>query len=237
MLARLFFFEKKSDDQLIVRFIFENFGYKLRNIKIFKEAFTHKSVLNPAQLISNERLEFLGDSIIDSVIAKILYLKFPNEDEGFLTKLKSKLVSRRTLEIIADKIQISSVLRYDKNLSIKLETIQGNAFEAVIGAIFLDGGYKSAEKSLKKYILKKHIDMSEILIKEVDFKSRLFIWGQKNQTSFHFDVLSETKEGSSWEYIIVVKMNNQEYGRGIGSSKKKAEQLACQYTLEILNEL
>ena len=237
MLARLFFFEKKSDDQLIVRFIFENFGYKLRNIKIFKEAFTHKSVLNPAQLISNERLEFLGDSIIDSVIAKILYLKFPNEDEGFLTKLKSKLVSRRTLEIIADKIQISSVLRYDKNLSIKLETIQGNAFEAVIGAIFLDGGYKSVEKSLKKYILKKHIDMSEILIKEVDFKSRLFIWGQKNQTSFHFDVLSETKEGSSWEYIIVVKMNNQEYGRGIGSSKKKAEQLACQYTLEILNEL
>ena len=172
MIIRLF--KKKSDDQLIVDYILENFGYKIRNIKIFKEAFTHKSLLNDAQLISNERLEFLGDSIIDSVIAKILYLKFPNEDEGFLTKLKSKLVSRRTLEIIADKIQIFRVLRYDKNLSIKLKTIQGNAFEAVIGAIFLDGGYASAEKSLKKYILKKHIDMREILIKEVDFKSRLF---------------------------------------------------------------
>ncbi len=235
MIIRLF--KKKSDDQLIVDYILENFGYKIRNIKIFKEAFTHKSLLNDAQLISNERLEFLGDSIIDSVIAKILYLKFPNEDEGFLTKLKSKLVSRRTLEIIADKIQIFRVLRYDKNLSIKLKTIQGNAFEAVIGAIFLDGGYASAEKSLKKYILKKHIDMREILIKEVDFKSRLFIWSQKNQTSFCFDVLSEKKKGLSWEYIIVVKINNQEYGRGIGSSKKKAEQLACQYTLEILNEL
>ena len=192
MIIRLF--KKKSDDQLIVDYILENFGYKIRNIKIFKEAFTHKSLLNDAQLISNERLEFLGDSIIDSVIAKILYLKFPNEDEGFLTKLKSKLVSRRTLEIIADKIQIFRVLRYDKNLSIKLKTIQGNAFEAVIGAIFLDGGYASAEKSLKKYILKKHIDMREILIKEVDFKSRLFIWSQKNQTSFCFDVLSEKKK-------------------------------------------
>lgn len=230
-------FKKKSDDQLIVRFIFKNFGYKIRNIKIFREALTHKSVLNDSQLISNERLEFLGDSIIDCVISKILYLKFPDKDEGFLTKLKSKLVSRRSLEIIANKIEIFRVLGYDKNLSIKLKTIQGNAFEAIIGAIFLDGGYASAEKSLNKYILKKHIDMKETLIKEVDFKSKLFIWSQKNQTSFCFDILSQKKKGLSWEYIIVVKINNQEYGRGIGSSKKKAEQLACQYTLEILNEL
>ena len=79
--------------------------------------------------------------------------------------------------------------------------------------------------------------MSEVLIKEVDFKSRLFIWSQKNQIPFYFDVLSEIKKGLSWEYIIVVKINNQEYGRGIGSSKKKAEQLACQHTLDKFNQL
>ncbi|MBB79284.1 MAG: ribonuclease III [Crocinitomicaceae bacterium] len=237
MLVKSFFFTKKSDEQLIVSFVLEKFGYKVRSVKFFKEAFTHKSSINHDQLTSNERLEFLGDSIIDTVIAKILYLKFPNEDEGFLTRLKSKLVSRISLAIIADKIEISRILKYNKNLSINLETIQGNAFEAVIGAIFLDGGYKSVEKSLKEYILKKHIDISEVLIKEVDFKSRLFIWSQKNQTPFHFEVLSEIKKKTSWQYIIVVKINNKEYGLGVGPSKKKAEQQACQNTLVLLNQL
>ena len=232
----LFKKEQSKKELEIARFIMQRFGYRLKNSALFSEALTHKSVSNVNGDTSNERLEFLGDSILDSIVAEMLYSKFPNEDEGYLTKVKSKIVSRRTLGMIGHEMEISSILSYSNSRSIKLETIEGNAFEALIGAIYLDGGYRSAKKSLKQHVLRKYVDLNHILIEEIDFKSRLFIWSQKNHLPLGFEVMSEINKGTSWEYLVVVRINDQEYGRGTGSSKKKAEQAAAQETLELVGE-
>jgi ribonuclease-3 len=171
---------------------------------------------------------------LDSIIAEFLFSKFPDEDEGYLTKIKAKIVSRRTLGMIGHEMEISSVMRYNRGRSIKLETIEGNAFEALIGAIYLDGGYQSAKRSIKRHILKKYVDLNQILEEEIDFKSSLFIWSQKNRLPISFEVLTEQNEGINWKYVVRVMINDQEYGRGVGTSKKKAEQAAAKETLELI---
>lgn len=239
MLGRFpFFVKKQSKEELeIIRFIYRRFGYRPNDVSLFKKALTHKSITNNSQELSNERLEFLGDAILDSIIAEFLYSKFPNEDEGYLTKIKAKIVSRRTLGIIGHEMEISTIMRYNKGRSIKLETIEGNAFEALIGAIYLDGGYHSAQRSIKRHIFKKYVDLNQILEEEIDFKSRLFIWSQKNRLPINFEVITEQNEGLSWKYIVRVMINDQEYGRGTGTSKKKAEQAAAQETLGLIGEV
>lgn len=240
MLALFPFFSKKveRDDLDIIRFIIQRFGYRPKNMAFFKKALTHKSITNTSDVeLSNERLEFLGDAILDSVVAEFLFLKFPNEDEGYLTKIKSKIVNRRTLGGIAHEMEVESLMRYNKNRSINIETIEGNAFEALIGAIYLDGGYEAVKTSFNHHILRKYIDLNQLLEEEIDFKSKLFIWSQKNRLPINFDVVQEENEGASWNYVVVAVINEQEYGRGSGSSKKKAEQAAAKETLELLGEV
>jgi ribonuclease III len=133
---------KTPYEKEVYSFVIARFGYKPRQIKFFLKALNHRSVANINQEMSNERLEFLGDAILDAVVAEMLYTKYPNEDEGYLTKIKSKIVNRRTLGLIGREMEISRVLRYNQSRTIKMETIEGNAFEALIGAIYLDGGFK-----------------------------------------------------------------------------------------------
>jgi ribonuclease-3 len=237
LLAFIPIFSRKTSeaDQEIVRFIISKFGYRLKNLEIFREALTHKSLTNISGEASNERLEFLGDAVLDAVIAEMLYEKFPGEDEG--TKIKSKIVNRRTLGSIGHDMEIGSILQYNKTRSIKIETIEGNAFEALIGAIYLDGGLESVKKSINRHILRKYVNLNQILVEEIDFKSRLFIWSQKNRLPIEFEVVSEENQGNAWKYVIKVSINGQEYGMGIGSSKKKAEQEAAKETLELIGEL
>lgn len=230
-----FFRKKKSQEELeIIRFVTRKFGYTPKNIFYFKKALTHKSVANNLGEPSNERLEFLGDAILDSIIAEFLFKKFPKEDEGYLTKVKSKVVSRRTLGKIAQEMEISSLMRYSKGRSINLETIEGNAFEAMIGAIYLDGGYENTVKSINNHIFRKYVNFNQILEEEIDFKSKLFIWSQKSKLPLRFEVVNEKNEGSTWSYTVVVFINDQEFGMGIGSSKKKAEQAAAKETIELI---
>lgn len=238
MLALFPFFQKKrSKEELeIRRFVTRKFGYSINKISYFKKALTHKSVANNLGENSNERLEFLGDAILDSVIAEYLFTKFPNEDEGYLTKIKSKVVSRRTLSKIASEMELSSVMRYNKGRSINLETIEGNAFEALIGAIYLDGGYEKTQKCINNHIFRKYVDFNQVLEEEIDFKSKLFIWSQKNKLPLSFEVVNEKNEGSSWVYTVIVLINDKEYGMGTGSSKKKAEQAAAKETIELMGD-
>lgn len=240
-MSRLFnFFFKKtsSSDPEIERFILERFGYRIKNGELFVHALTHKSIINTSETdISNERLEFLGDAILDSIVAEFLYARFPDEDEGYLTKIKSKVVSRNTLGTIGHDMKLRKVLRYNQNRSIKMETIEGNAFEALVGAIYLDGGFEAAQTSLIKHVFRKYVNLNRILEEEIDFKSRLFIWSQKNRLPIGFEVITEESDGADWKYIVRVMINEREYGRGSGSSKKKAEQAAAQETLELLGEI
>jgi ribonuclease III len=225
---------KTPYEKEVYSFVIARFGYKPRQIKFFLKALNHRSVANINQEMSNERLEFLGDAILDAVVAEMLYTKYPNEDEGYLTKIKSKIVNRRTLGLIGREMEISRVLRYNQSRTIKMETIEGNAFEALIGAIYLDGGLKSVKNSMENHIFKKYIDLNTILEEEIDFKSRLFIWSQKNHLDLVFEVISEENRGAEWIYIVRVLIGEMEYGRGIGSSKKRAEQAASKETLELI---
>lgn len=232
-----FLSKKKSNEELeLIRFVQRSFGYKPKNIELFQRALTHKSIAHNSDEHSNERLEFLGDAILDSVIAEMLFRLYPNEDEGYLTKIKSKIVSRRTLSLIGEEMRIGDVLRYNKGRSIKMATIEGNAFEALIGALYLDAGYLRVQESINNHILLKYVDLNQILEEEIDFKSRLFIWSQKNHLPLEFEVMSEENKGASWQYLVRVMINNQEFGRGTGTSKKKAEQAAAKETLELMGE-
>ena len=238
MLALFSFFSKKNDEELeLIQFVQSSLGYKPKNLKLFRKALTHKSIAHNSDEISNERLEFLGDAILDAVIAEMLFNRYPDEDEGHLTKIKSKIVSLRTLSGIGEEMQIGKGLRYNKGRSIKMATIEGNAFEALIGALYLDGGYGSVRKSINSHTLKQYVNLNQILVEEIDFKSKLFIWSQKNHLPLDFDVISEENKGASWNYVVRVLINEKEFGRGTGSSKKKAEQAAAKETLELMGEV
>jgi ribonuclease III len=134
-------------------------------------------------------------------------------------------------------MEIRNVLRYNKNRTIKMETIEGNAFEALVGAIYLDGGFEAARTSIINHVFRKYVNLNRILEEEIDFKSRLFIWSQKNRLPIDFEVLKEESDGANWKYLVRVVIKGREYGRGSGSSKKKAEQAAAQETLELIGEM
>ncbi len=215
----------------------QRFGYHPSNLSIFQQAITHKSLRNSGDDSSNERLEFLGDAILDAVIAEYLYQRFPNEDEGYLTKIKSKVVSRKTLADIAEAMNLREIIQFHKGRSINFTSIEGNALEAIMGAIYLDGGYNAVKKSVQHHIFRKYVDLNRILEEEIDFKSKLFIWSQKKRLKLEYIVLNEENVGGIWKYTVIARVNDIHYGRGIGTSKKIAEQAASKETLELMGEI
>ena len=236
MVKSLFKPQKSKEELELIGFILKKFGYRLKELKYFYKAITHKSFRNQEIEFSNERLEFLGDAVLDSVVADYLFVKFEDEDEGYLTRIKSKIVNRKTLSDIGEAMNIREILRYNQARSINLSTLEGNAFEAILGAIYLDGGYESVKKSVQNYVFRNFVNINRLLEEEIDFKSRLFIWCQKKKLQLNFDVLKEVNMGSGWVYEVEVEINGKKYGRGRGSAKKLAEQEAAKETLELLGE-
>ena len=240
MLKRLFTrpIKRSNEDLRVIRFVLKRFGYKPKNLSYFYEAITHKSFSNLTENeISNERLEYLGDAILDAVIAELLFLRFPEQDEGFLTKIKSKVVSRKTLSEIGEEMRLREILRYHKGRAINLASLEGNAFEALMGAIYLDGGYEAVKKCVNHNILRNYADLNKILEEEIDFKSKLFIWSQKKHLKLEFNVIAEESVNGNWNYEIMVLINDTPYGKGKGNSKKMAEQAASKETLTLMGEI
>lgn len=210
----------------------------MESISHFLTALTHKSFLNdPKSELSNERLEFLGDTILDAVVAEYLYLKFPLIDEGELTKLKSKIVNRKTLGEIGEKMKIREVLKYNDGRTVNLIGMEGNAFEALVGAIYLDSSFERTKKALNNHVLPKYVIIQQLLEEEIDFKSVLFIWCQKKKLKLEFRAVSEKQENSEWNYTVNVLINSKKYGSGKSISKKFAEQESAKITLESLGEI
>ncbi len=183
---------------------------------------------------SNERLEYLGDSVLNTVVAELLFNRFPYKNEGFLTEMRSKIVSRESLNDLAIKIGLSHIVEYDRR-AISIHTknsIFGNALEAFIGAIFLDGGFYLA----KKFILKKlitHIDLDTLQYTEKNFKGRLIEWGQKQNSAIEFDTLEDNSRKQRI-FTVYVKVDGSTMGEAEHISKKKAEQLAAEKACEAL---
>ncbi len=237
MFKRIFFLSSKrpQDELELIRFIIERFGYRPKNLTHFKKAFTHKSFVTKSERLgSNERLEFLGDSIIGSVISEWLYHRFPHEDEGYLTQLKSKIVSRKILSEIAENMDLRSLIKYQSIRSINLNSIEGNTLEAIIGAIYLDGGFIAAKNSIINHVFRKYINVKKLLTEDTDYKSKLFIICQRNRWELEFRCDQEIPAKS---YEVVTYINEEKYGLGIGYTKKDAEQEASKTTLILLEQL
>ena len=218
-------------DKLYYRIIDDMFGFIPNNIELYKLALIHKSASIEMQghSINNERLEFLGDAVIESITSDYLFIEYPDYDEGKLTKLRSKLVSRQSLNAIACKLGLDKHIICCRSINATQKHIFGDAFEAMMGAIYLDQGYNFANRLLINNIYSTNLSLEEVDETETDFKSRLIEWGQKN----HHAVLFRTKgtptgAGGTRSFRCTVFIDNLEVGHGVGSSKKEAEQNAAQ---------
>lgn len=200
-----------------------------------KNARGHHS--NLGKKLNNERLEFLGDAILDAVVGDIVYVHFPGKPEGFLTNTRSKLVQRETLGKLAKEVGLSNLILSSGRSASHNSYMGGNAFEALVGAIYLDRGYDACMKFMKDRILGRYIDIDRVAYKEVNFKSKLIEWTQKNriQLSFRLEGQSVDKNGSPmFRYSVVLE--DVDCASATGFSKKESQQLACEQTLKMLRK-
>ncbi len=187
--------------------------------------------------INNERLEFLGDAILDAIVTDILYKRFENKKEGFLTNMRSRIVQRETLNKLAmdlgiDKLIVSSTRNLAHNTN-----IYGDALEALIGAIYLDQGYRVAKKFVFETMIKQHLNIEKVMKSEVDFKSRLIEWGQKNRVEVRFELTDSLFDvQNNPVFISCVKVADVEVGSGKGYSKKESHQMAAKVAIKKLRE-
>ncbi len=179
-------------------------------------------------LVNNERLEYLGDAILGAIIADFLYNRFPQEDEGFLTKTRSKLVNRPFLTKLTYDMGLNVFIDANTTKNIDKSHIYGDALEALIGAIYLDKDYQIAKYFVTKRILSQFVDLNEIEQKDLNFKSQLIEWSQKNKRELEFETTEEINEKTKQpKFNAVVIIDNTEVGQGIGASKKEAQQNAA----------
>ena len=216
------------------RFIISITGIRPSRTDLYYQAMVHKSVekrYSKNKPYNNERLEYLGDAILGAVVAQELYLLFPDEDEGFLTKTRSRIVSRSNLNQIAFEMGLQNWIQFHPPGDISQTHILGDALEAFIGAIFLDKGYGSSRKFIRDRILTKYLDLKQIVENDTNYKSLLIEWGQKNKCPVQF-ITEEQKEERNTVFIARAVINNKISGMGKGYSKKEAEQNAANEALE-----
>lgn len=201
-------------------------------IKLYEIAFLHRSasvIFSDGSTINNERLEYLGDAILDAVIADYLFMKFPRKKEGFLTQMRSKIVKRSNLDSLARKIGVDELIVSNTQRNSYKKHIYGDAFEALIGAIYLDKGYDKTRKYIINNVIKNFVDLDQLINKEIDFKSRIIEWGQKNKYNIVFETKEEYLElEQSPIFIANIKVGGTTLGSGQGKSKKEAEQNASE---------
>ena len=215
-------------------------GFYPHDISYYKLALMHKSVMRrnaKGRPVNNERLEFLGDAILDAIVGDIVYRHFPGKREGFLTNTRSKLVQRETLNRLAKEMGITRLVLSNGRSSSHNSYMGGNAFEALVGAIYLDKGYEACMHFMQKRILGQLVNIDKVAYKEVNFKSKLIEWSQKNRVNLSFENIAETTDqGGSpvFQYKIVIE--GLEGCAGKGYSKKESQQMACKLTLEKLRK-
>ncbi len=227
-----------SSDKKLVISIRNIFGYYPRNINLYQLAFRHKSAskefINGLKL-SNERLEYLGDAVLSSVVADYLFRKFPYKEEGFLTEMRSRLVSRSTLNRLSKKLGIDKLIESEAFCNNHSKSLYGDAFEAFVGAIYLDKGYEFTRKIIVKRVIDIHFDIEKLQKEDVNFKSQMIEWSQKEKIPIEYKVVDEVGNGYGKQYIVELFINNEMLAGGRDFSIKGAEQIASGKALEKLN--
>lgn len=206
-------------------------GFYPYNITLYEQALLHKSSsirLKDGRWINNERLEFLGDAILDAIVADIVFKKFEYKKEGFLTNLRSRIVQRDTLNKLALELGLNKLIKTSaKNTSHKTH-MYGNALEALIGAIYLDQGYRAAKRFVQERLIGEHLNINSVARKELNFKSRLIEWGQKNKVGIYFDLIEYfVDEENNPVFQTAIVIHGEQVGVGSGYSKKESQQNAA----------
>lgn len=211
-------------------------GFYPRHIALYELALLHKSTSvrsDKGRLLNNERLEFLGDAILDAIVGDIVYKHFEGKHEGFLTNTRSKIVQRETLNKLAVQIGLDKLIKYSARSSSHNNYMYGNAFEAFIGAIYLDRGYECCKLFLEEKIILPFIDLDKLSRKEVNFKSKLIEWSQKNKRVVSFELIEQClDEESNPVFQTEVRIESLPAGTGNGYSKKESQQNAAQMALK-----
>lgn len=233
--ARYYF----SSNKKFYKLIYKLTGIYPSDIQVYKIAFTHKSAArNPekSRRLNNERLEFLGDAILASVVADFLYSYFPFKKEGFLTKLRARIVSREQLNEVALKMGLQFHIVAHNRIN-GTKNIYGNALEALIGAIYVDKGYKKTKEFVIHKIINKNIDLVKLAFTDSDYKSQVIEWAQKNKIDILFeDEEIESTDQNNLYFTSTVKVDDQILGSGKGLSKKEAQQNASKEALSHTEE-
>lgn len=233
------FLKKSTSSQSsrdLARSIKNIFGFQPGNLYLYKLAFRHKSTNKDVNgiKINNERLEYLGDAILGSIIAEFLFKKFPYKEEGFLTEMRSKIVCRSNLDKLGRKLGIDKLIESSADTKHAAKSMRGDAFEAFIGALYLDKGYRATYKVIINRIVNIHIDVDALEHLDTNFKSKLIEWSQKEKKEVDFRVVSEKGEKNKHQYEVEVYVDDEPVSRGIDFSIKGAEKIAAEKACNLL---
>ncbi|OYY02928.1 MAG: ribonuclease III [Sphingobacteriales bacterium 17-39-43] len=215
-------------------------GFVPGNLRLYRMAFRHRSVaveLKNGTKNSNERLEFLGDAILGSVVAEILFKMYPYKDEGFLTEMRSKIVSRANLNQLAKRLGLDEHIEYDNRLighNNKQGSLLGDTFEAMIGAVYMDKGYNFTRNFLINRIIKPHIDIHTLELTETNFKSKIIEWCQRHGKDISFEIIANEEGENSKLFTIQISVDGENCAIGRDYNKKNAEKLAAEKACEYL---
>lgn len=222
----------------LAQFIKNDFGFYPCNLALYELAFTHKSAADNLGgfKLSNERLEYLGDAILSAVIADYLFRLFPTRSEGFLTEMRSKIVSRASLNKLSQKLGFEQMIHYAHDNHSNFKSMTGNAFEAFVGALYLDRGYNFTKHILIDRIVRVHLDLEQLETTDVNFKSKLLEWSQKEKHRLVFKIVAGKNNPLEKLYHVVAVIDGEDYAEGADFSIKGAEQLAAEKTWNMLVE-
>ncbi len=227
----------KREERKLITAIQTITGFSPSNLSLYKLAILHTSRSRESNGYreSNERLEYLGDAILGAAVADYLFKKYPFKDEGFLTEIRSRIVNRDSLNLLARKMGVNHIVLFDQKNAQLQRVVLGNTLEAIVGAVYLDKGYLRCKKFVIEKLVQPHFDLEVVVQTNLNYKSKLIEWTQRNGKSVRFDLIDIKKERNQKEFAIQVFVADEPMGMGYGFTKKRAEQDAAQKTCQQLN--
>lgn len=242
MIFHELFSRRSPEDKALSDYIYNLFGFRPRNMALYQLAFTHKSREESIgkHHLNNERLEYLGDAVLGASVADFLFRTYPTQAEGFLTEMRSKIVCRASLNKLSQKLGFEDYVKYiaDKGLQPSFRSLGGNVFEALVGAIYLDRGFNFTKRVIIDRIIRIHINIEELQQTEINFKSRLLEWAQKEKVkkNVEFRLMNEENAKTQKLFHVQIFINEKPFADAMDYSIKRAEQSAAEKTWNILTK-
>lgn len=237
------FFENrhKQEDRELLKFLRNILGCKPKNISLYRLSLVHRSrshIDTKGNKVNNERLEYLGDTVLSTIVGEFLFKKYPHKGEGFLTEMRSKMVSRSALNKLSSKIGLSDLIKYSRgNVGDgQFLSLDGNAFEALVGALYLDKGYHFTYKVLTRKLFSTYMDVDELENTTWNYKGKLIAWGQKNKCSVAFETISIEEIKHRKQYTVQVNIGGVPFETAVNYSIKSAEQLVAEKAFKRIEE-